>query len=537
MTSTNPAARTLAAFAFVSAVLLAPAGQPAFGQLVSEPGLRGEASRGTVQPVRLSTQAVLSWPDPAPATSSTHQKTYPAGPVSQSTSPLVVADPATGTLLAGPAPAAPAIGASWPGIGPNNGSPPPDPTLAVGLNHVVAAVNDDFAVFNKAGANLAQIDFNTWFESNDRFFDPKCAYDHLAQRYLCVVLRRRDSEQRSWWSLMASDDNDPVGIWYTYNLDATLDGNTPNGLWADYPFIGYDQSAIYLTANMASWPPGAAIQYAKLRIVDKSKVYNGLATGWWDFWNFQSGAASCTGDDLRDRSLAPAQTMDTGAPAEYVLSTKGCGGNALTLRRITQPLNWVGGPTLTTEVVPVGAYALPPAIQQPQINGQPVTLNQMPNYLTDKVILRSGHLYASHTAGFTWSGDPGPRAVLKLYDLIPTAVPAVVHRQSQFGHPGRDYYLPSVAPTASQDMVVGFGRSSDVNGEFPGLRYTVWPAGGGLLGSRNVKMGTGSYTNKSWGDYFSVQPDPADPDNVWFVGEYSQGGTNWGTWVAEIQVP
>jgi hypothetical protein len=79
-------------------------------------------------------------------------------------------------------------------------------------------------------------------------------------------------------------------------------------------------------------------------------------------------------------------------------------------------------------------------------------------------------------------------------------VPTTVSRQSQFGLPGYDYYLPSNAPTSTQDMVIGFARSSG-------------------------------------GDYFTVQPDPADPDNLWFVSEHSLGGTNWGTWVAEIQGP
>ena len=70
------------------------------------------------------------------------------------------------------------------------------------------------------------------------------------------------------------------------------------------------------------------------------------------------------------------------------------------------------------------------------------------------------------------------------------------------------------------------------------LSTAVWSlAGGALIGSKSVKKGTGTYTNGAWGDYFTVQPDPADPDNLWFVGEYSLGGTNWGTWVAEVQVP
>lgn len=514
-------------------LLLAAAAAPA--QIVSEPNLKRGASAVVVQPIQVSTSVVPSWPDPPPPAGSPH-KSFPAGPAGSSSGPTV-RDPSGGTLLAGPVvPAVPVIGASWPGIGPNDGGLRPDPTLAVGASHVVVAVNDDLGVFTKAGVLLAQLDFNVWLGSDDKFFDPKCAFDFPAQRFLCVVLRKRETatEKKSWWTLLASDDGDPTGLWHLYDFDATVDGKTPNGLWADYPYLGFDQFAIYLTANMVTWNP-QAIQYAKIRILDKGKIYNGLGSAWWDFWDLQSGAPSC--GVVQDWSLAPAQVMDTSSPAGYVLNAEACGGNTLTLRRITQPLNWVAGPTLTTELIPVNAYTLPPQVQQPKVGGVAMPFQQMPNYLTDKAILRGGHLYSCHNAGFQWSGDPGPRSVLRLYDLLPIGLPTTVARQSQFGLPGYDYYLPSNAPTSTQDMVIGFARSSDVNNEFPSLRYTVWPSGGALIGSKSVKKGTGTYTKNSWGDYFSVQPDPSDPDYLWFFGEYALAGSSWNNWVAEIQVP
>jgi hypothetical protein len=39
------------------------------------------------------------------------------------------------------------------------------------------------------------------------------------------------------------------------------------------------------------------------------------------------------------------------------------------------------------------------------------------------------------------------------------------------------------------------------------------------------------------GDYFGMQLGWTQGRTVWFVGEYARGGTDWGTWVAEMALP
>lgn len=533
-----PRPSAFAAFASLTLLLSGAAGVAA--QVPPSDNHVGKGrSAGVVLPIRVSTTDIGVWPDPGPPASyNDEEEIEPRVYSGASTAPTIVSDPATSGLTGSlQAKVLPVLLQSWAGLGPNSGGTPPDPTIAIGPNHVVMAINDDFAFFTKAGALLLQVDFNTWLKSNDTFFDPKCTFDFLAHRYLCVVLRKNNTTQQSWWTLIVSDDDNPAGGWFVYYLDATVNGSTPSGFWADYPYIGYDANAIYLSANMVNFPPSQKVQYAKLRILDKQQIYAGLGAGWFDIWNFESGPDGSGCEGRKDRSLAPAQHLATSTPTAYVLSTKACGGNLLTLRRLSNVLNWGAGPTMTTELIQVGAYTIPPKPKQPLLNGVSNTLTISGNYLIDKTVYRDGFLYASHTTGFTWSGDPGPRATLKLYSLQVTSNPTVIERESLFGKAGRDYFYPSVHPTAGRDMVVVFNRTQDIAGEFPSIRYTVWPLGGALLGSRNVKAGTGSYTNGSWGDYNAAQPDPSDPETIWVTAEYSLGGTLWGTWVGAVQVP
>ncbi len=453
----------------------------------------------------------------------------PASPRKTSATPLLVQDVAPRGVMP-----TPGLARGWQSLGPNQGGPPPDPALAVGRKYIVMAVNDDFAIYDKDGNKLLQDDFNDLLrENNDRFFDPKCTYDLWDHRYLCVVLRKQAATNGSWWTLLVSDDDNPFGGWYGYHLNARLYGGVgEQDHWADRPNIGWDPAAVYLTANMVDWA-GSTIVDSKLRILDKAQIYNGLAAPWWDEWGFTSGVAGdgCAGDGTLERSLAPAQ-MHTWTGTTYMLNTKACGGTYLVLRRLTNVLDWVAGPAITQQTVPVGTYTLPPLPVQPSGD----TLSVQSNYLTDKVVVLGAMLYASHHTGVFWPGEPNvERSALKLYRLQVGGSVAFVDKEAIYGLTGFDYYYPTVQPTLGHDMVIGFGRSSQA-GEFPSLRYTVWPDADPLEASELVQAGTGSYTNGSWGDYFALQLDPASGTTVWLAGEYSLGGTNWGTWTAEISL-
>jgi hypothetical protein len=90
--------------------------------------------------------------------------------------------------------------------------------------------------------------------------------------------------------LSISQTSDATGPWWNYKLDATKDGSTPTNNWADYPSLGVDSQALYLTANM--FKVNGPFAYAKLRIVPKAGPYAGCTLGYKDFVKLQNADGS-----------------------------------------------------------------------------------------------------------------------------------------------------------------------------------------------------------------------------------------------------
>ena len=94
---------------------------------------------------------------------------------------------------------------------------PPDPSLAVGPNHVVVTVNMAIAFYDKDGneefsANLDSTGDPGFFEelgAGNFTFDPKCFYDQHAERFVVLALEYYSSE--SWITIAVSDDSNPNG--------------------------------------------------------------------------------------------------------------------------------------------------------------------------------------------------------------------------------------------------------------------------------------------------------------------------------------
>ena len=78
-------------------------------------------------------------------------------------------------------------------------------------------------------------------------------------------------------------------------------------------------------------------------------------------------------------------------------------------------------------------------------------------------------------------------------------------------------------------------------GIFPSLAYTVRPAGeADFVGERWLAGGTGYQTGTNrWGDYASMEVDPADDCTFWFTGEYmsTTGDATWNTRIGAFRVP
>ena len=64
--------------------------------------------------------------------------------------------------------------------------------------------------------------------------------------------------------------------WKNWAMNASLDGTVQTQNWGDFWHLGFDNVAIYLSGNMFN--VSVNLQYAKVRILKKSDVYNPATT-------------------------------------------------------------------------------------------------------------------------------------------------------------------------------------------------------------------------------------------------------------------
>jgi len=404
---------------------------------------------------------------------------------------------------------------TWPSIG-ATGWNPPDPTLAVGPNHVVATVNMQIAFYNKAGTQQLSIPLNNtgnpgFFEDVGAAgftFDPKCFYDHFAQRFVVIAPEVYTSTQEAYICIAVSDDSDPNGVWYKYRTDCVINVNGTN-YWWDYPGFGYDSQAYYVTSNlfaMGSGPFGGA----GFRVFNKTPLLTG---------------AAATYSTLRDGGAASVQVAQHfGSPiAPFFVS--GNNSTSLRVRAITNPLT---SPAIVGNTVTVPAYSGP--------SGAPTTTGSLST--VDSRIMnvhwRNGNLYACHTI------SSGGKNVARWYHMNTGTWPtsgsvSLVQSGNVQGGAELHAFFPAIYSNAAGDVGMVIGTSSP--NALPAVAVTGRRASDplGQMGAPEViKAGEASATGR-WGDYFDVAIDPTNDSTFWVIGEYARS-SGWNNWISSFIV-
>ena len=294
-------------------------------------------------------------------------------------------------LAPGLAPSAAPSGSTYFGGIPATGWLPPDCTMAVGPSHVLLSVNSSVAIYKKTGgAPALQRTLTQWFSNvvqGMTIFDPKAAYDQHAGRWVLLAVAVLQNPKRSRYLLSVSATDDPLGSWRNYSLDAMKDGSTATNNWADYPSLGLDNAALYITSNQFAF--GGGFQYAKVRVVPKAGPYSGGTAPFFDFVRMRNA------DNSLAFTVQPCHTF--GAPqVEYLVNTNFPSGNSLTLWQIANPTS--PAPTLTRQQVPIAAYSLPPNAEQsggaPPLNtGDVRVLN---------AVFRGDSIWTAFTTAHNW---------------------------------------------------------------------------------------------------------------------------------------
>jgi hypothetical protein len=511
---------------------------------------------------------------------------------------------------------------------------PPDQGMCVGDGYVVEAVNDVFNVYDSSGKSLLPdntatnivagfprnvdhaIDLNSFLgyaPAIDRstgvagpsVTDPSCIYDAATNRFFLIALTYVWVPATSYFDnhldLAVSKTGDPTGQWNIYRIDVTNDGTDTGGTGAnagpylgDYPHIGADANGIYLTTNAYPWF-GNGFGGAQIYALSKAQLAAGAASVKTVHIDTSGmvAAPSDAGPTQPGFTVWPAQSPDGQfkGDTEYFLSSNaateathpvsGTGGSYVSNQLVVWTLKGTsslskGSPSisLSTRVVPVETYAIPPLATQPG-SGSLATAATPQGYCindtTTVTVAGTGCwrlLFGSQPAhnevvSTPDSNDTRMQQVTyangKLWGALDTAVnpgggaqragiayfvlnPAngMVVKQGYLGAAGYDFTYPAIGVTKSGRGVMAFTAMGDST--YPSAAYApidalagagAWdivPGGMGAAaddGFTSYKSQVGSPPRTRWGDYGAAS---VDGNAVWIASEYVATACSYTAW-------
>jgi len=400
---------------------------------------------------------------------------------------------------------------------------PGDPHIAVGPDHVVTTANSRFFIHSKDGTLLNSIVANEWCSvvvPNPGAFDPQIIYDHYARRWFILWDSYQAIQQEGWFIISYSDDENPIGTWYTYALDAASNGNTSVNNWGDYPQLGYDDQGIYISSRQFSF--AGFFAYSKVRILEKSQLYaaNGGPISFTDLWDIRLLDGSGQDD------LHPTISYDPGNNTAYLVWAASGFANYYSLYRITDPIT---NPVLSAVDIPVPLYA--PAPNGEQLGSeQLIASGQGGSGMKNSPIIRDGKLYGVHHIRNTQFTD-----FASIQYFVVDIKSNSIDEQVEFGADGYFYYYPAIAVDKDHNFAITYSRtaSNDFVGAYYSTKRSTDPPG--LSESKVIKEGTGPITFNRWGDYLGADVDPTDESNIFLYSQYADGNF-WGTWVMEVRM-
>ncbi len=400
---------------------------------------------------------------------------------------------------------------------------PPDPTLAVGPDHIVSTVNMAIAFYQKDGtldffANLDSTGSPGFFEelgSGTFTFDPKCFYDHYTDRFFVLALEYYDGSNESWITVAVSDDSDPNGVWYKYRTWSVFDIEG-TAYWVVYPGLGFIEDTFYSTGNLFRLSGGGpGFRGAIYRLYPKGPMLVGDPVTWTDLNDTGSASVQC------------AQVYEGQADTPpYFISNDS--NSSLKI----QSIRMVGGqPELRTTSVAIPSHGGgPPNGSNPggsidSLDGRLMNAHWRDGQLYTGHAIESGNQSESRWYHFDtgdWPGSSGNPS------------PPVLVQSGAIDLPGTEHsFFPAIASNKHDDVgfVIGHCQSSIL----PNVRVTGRMASdpAGTMGTPEVVVESDNGADGRWGDYFDLTVDPVDDTTFWYIGEWASSG-GWQTWIGSF---
>jgi len=419
---------------------------------------------------------------------------------------------------------------------------PPDNDGAPGLTQYVQYVNLTYQVWDKNGNSLlgplSGNDFWSGFGGScqtDNSGDPIVRFDAAAQRWVVSQFAINGSAP-DYECVAVSTTSDATGSYNRYAF--------PFNDFPDYPKMGVWPDAYYFTFNNYNIS-GTSFVGANACAADRTKMLAGSKATIQCFQQ-NSQQFGMLPSDL-DGATPPA----TGTPNFFMEMDPDHSANLSMFAfhvDFTTPTNSTfTGPTL----IPVAAFTpLCSGVGRNACVKQPDAGSDMLEGLSDRLMYRLVYrnfgdhttLLVSHTV------VAGSSSGARWYEIRNPETSPTVFQSGTYAPTSSYRWMPSVAMDQSQDIAVGYSRSSGAAGDYPSLLYAgrvPGDAAGTLESEVVLKAGTGSQSSGGydrWGDYTSLTVDPVDDCTFWYSNQYikttgQNQGFNWSTAIGNFIFP
>ena len=409
-----------------------------------------------------------------------------------------------------------------------------DAGLAVGHAHLLVTQNFSVAIIDKVtGTEVSRTGLVDWFPSRPPaatfVFDPRALYDQYPDRRIVVALAWDRPVLKglagSWLLISVSRGPDATGEWLGSAIDTFNDAATPEG-WADYPCLGLDEQAVYVTYNVRN-------QVGRLLVFAKTDLYDDGAATPFDFRGLENP------DGENALTVQPCHHFGPTDAAHLVntlISPVGQHATAVVVRSVT----WAAGtPSLgAPRPVDVHPYATPPK-EAEQLGEKALDVGGV---RVRGALSRSGSVWLAFATAHR-DEDDGIVIGARWCRIDPAG--ARVEAEDELVEAGAHHVFPNLMVNAAGTLVLVASRSGST--EHPSLHYARWPAAGparagGLVAGRGphrrcraMKPCEETGARNGWGDYNGIALDPADGTTVWAFGGVGHE-TDQSLWATAIVV-
>jgi hypothetical protein len=379
---------------------------------------------------------------------------------------------------------------------------PGEPVIAVGPSDVVETVNEAATVYDKAGTQLAELDFATFWGPQTQFCtDPRALYVASADRF--VISCTDVTESTSPMRFAVSATSDPTGAWHMYAA--------PNTSFLDQDKVVASADKLVIAGNTSS----TELMY----VYNLADVVAGVT---------HPKVVKLTAHHSNVYQAAVEETQTANA---YFVSSYP--GNKLYLATITGTP--AGADVHLTEAV-VKSTDFPGPIE-PSVPGGSIGGGDIDGRVYDAVFevesSDSKPVIQYSSARQCGTRDCATSARIDLSGASP-----VLRANTLIGAPGWDYTYGAVGLDGAGHVFEAYARTSDASAPGaavagPGFDVTLQPP---AAGTTVCASGDSPPCDERWGDYLGTAIDPSDPGSVWVSGLYQQsdGGYGWGTVIAKV---